>query len=144
MATSKDKTSGSAAAKADDPFDFAPGWRPEPMDTVTGEVTAVDMAENQYGPYPVVTVKHDNSGELVAIHGFHTVLRNAFERIRPMPGARIAVRYLGEVTEDKSGRKLSQSYYGYQVRALDQSADDVWGRRTPDTPTSQFNDDPPF
>ena len=154
MATSKDKTpatslpayekSGTGAARADDPFDFAPGWRPEPGSTVTGEVVSVDLGENKWGSYPIVTVVQDD-GEKIAIHGFHTVLRNALERARPMPGARMAVRYVGLVTEDKKGKALETDYHGYQVRMLDQTADDVWGKRSGDTtPASDFNDEPNF
>jgi hypothetical protein len=147
MATRKtqDQTSGSAAADAADPFDFAPGWRPEPGDTVTGEVISVDMAENQYGPYPVVTVQQED-GEKIALHAFHTVLRNAFERARPMPGIKLAVRYTGEITKYKNGRTLDNPYHGYQVRMLDQTADDVWGKRpnVGGETAGQFNDDPPW
>ena len=140
-------TSGSAAAAADDPFDFAPGWRPEPGSTVQGEVLAVDMGENKWGSYPIVTIQQDVTGEKIAIHGFHTVLRNALERARPMPGRRIAVRYIGLVTEDKKGKPLETDYHGYQVRMLDQTADDVWGKQrkaVPDAAVDQFNDEPPF
>lgn len=146
MASRKDQTSGSAAAAADDPFDFAPGWRPEPGSMVKGEVISVDMAENQYGPYPVVTVQQED-GEKIALHAFHTVFRNALERARPMPGARIAVRYVGEVTKDRNGRQLDRAYHGYQVRMLDQTADDVWGKRSNTGEagsTGQFNDSPPW
>jgi hypothetical protein len=148
MATAPKESAKSIPAHtptSDDPFDFAPGWRPEPGSTVTGEVISVDMAENQYGPYPVVTVQQDD-GEKIALHAFHTVFRNALERARPMPGAKMAVRYVGLVEEDRKGRKLDNPYHGYQVRMLDQTADDVWGKRSPDAPagSGQFNDEPPW
>jgi hypothetical protein len=138
-------------AGAEDPFDFAPGWRPEPGDTVIGKVEGLDRAENKWGAYPVVTLVTDD-GERIAVHGFHTVLRNALRRARPMPGSRIAVRYVGLVSEDKSGKALVQDYHGYQVRMLDQDAGTFWGSDVQDDDmwqtgpkdSNQFNDEPPF
>jgi hypothetical protein len=130
-----------AKATETDPFDFAEGWQPEPGSTVIGKVDTLDVGENQYGRYPIVTIVQDN-GERLAIHAFHTVLRNAFKKTRPIPGVKIAVRYVGEVTEDKQGAKLATPYHGYQVRLMDQSAADFWG--SPPKEDDWVSDDAPF
>ncbi len=72
----------------------AEAWKPNPGDTLVGEVVDVDTHDAGYGSYPIVTVRTDDGGE-VAIHGFHTVLKREFAKARPEIGSRIGVKYLG-------------------------------------------------
>lgn len=90
-------------------FEFAPGWRPEVGDEVIGTVVDVTTGENEYGKYPIITLKRDD-GSLVAVHGFHTVLRNQFKRARPRVGEQVGVRYIQSDTDNEKG------YHNYSVR----------------------------
>lgn len=100
-------------------FGGADGWRPEPGDTITIEVTNLTIAESEYGVYPLVEglVKAENGtntkvGEKVAMHAFHTVLRKDLARIRPEIGNELTVTYHGRKGE---GGKYKQGYETYTV-----------------------------
>jgi hypothetical protein len=67
---------------------FAQAWKPEVGDKLIGEITDLDERENEYGVYPIVTIVTDE-GEELAVHGFHTVLRNELAKRRPRVGDRI-------------------------------------------------------
>jgi hypothetical protein len=158
-------------ARSDDVFDYAPGWQPAKDESVVGKVVKLDRGENQWGAYPIVTLELDAGqtigirdsaegesirtelvtlpGQMLAVHGFHHVLKGALRRARPMPGQRLAVKYLGMVDRQKSE---GAQFHGYQVRVLDMDTTDFWGAPSAedmfgeDAPTSsgQFNDEPPF
>jgi len=83
---------------------FPPAWRPEePDDEVFGTVVKVQMqAPTQYGPAPVVTLALE-SGELVSVFLFHTVLRRMFQRERVALGERVLIRWLGKRTPEGGG-----------------------------------------
>jgi hypothetical protein len=62
--------------------EYAPAWKPRSDETVTGEVVALDSRlgwDDQ--PYPILTIRTED-GE-VAIHAFHTVLRNELAAKHP-------------------------------------------------------------
>lgn len=88
----------------------AVGWRPEPGDQVVGTIVEISEAPGtDWGPYPVITIdKADGTGE-VAVHAFHSVLKNEIESKQPTEGDTIGIRYLGK----QQGAK--QSYEGYRV-----------------------------
>jgi len=122
-------------------FDYAPGWKPEPGDTVMGTVKALDNGYSQWGEYKIVTLIQEN-GEEVAVHAFHTVLENALKRIRPVPGDKIAIRYVGEQTP--KGDPNGKPFHVYQVRSMDAKGEEFWGKPTAARNADAFNDEPPF
>ncbi len=65
--------------------------------------------ENEYGTYPLLRIKTDQ-GEFIAVHAFHTVLKNAIAREGVKAGDRIGIEFLGEV----KGANGS-TYNGYTV-----------------------------
>jgi hypothetical protein len=152
------------AAGQTDEFEFPPAWLPEDNERIVGTVTARERAENQYGPYIVLSLRPDagqtitlkesgqitaqeTDGELVvAVHCFGAVLANAMKRIRPAVGARLGFRKLGKMLPrgmDKAHAKESDYFNGWQVRDLTVKSDDQLFGPT-DEPTGQFNDEPPF
>ena len=89
--------------------DFAEAWRPDTGDKIEGTVESVTSNDAGWGPYPIVTV---NTGKTrLAIHGFHTVLKNELARIQPSEGDTIAVKYMGLLTA-KDGKT---QFHGYRV-----------------------------
>lgn len=76
------------------------GWLPEVGDTLVGIVTSVSEAHNaEYGNYPLYEV--DNGSEIIQVHAFHTVLKNALERKNVEAGDKVAVRYLGRDSDKR-------------------------------------------
>jgi hypothetical protein len=47
------------AAGQTDEFEFPPAWLPEDNERIVGVVTARERAENQYGPYIVLSLRPD-------------------------------------------------------------------------------------
>jgi hypothetical protein len=74
---------------------FAEAWKPEPGDKLIGVVTELAERENEYGRYPIVTVRTEDGDEL-AFHAFRTVAKNELARCRPEVGDRIGIKYLGK------------------------------------------------
>jgi len=103
--------------------DFADAWRPDPGDKIVGHVVELRAHENQYGTYPIVTLVTDDDEE-VAVHAFHTTLRNGLKRARVEIGDHIAIKYLGKRTP-QSGR---QQYADYRVLREQKSGEDFWAQ----------------
>jgi hypothetical protein len=84
----------------------AEAWRPEPGDVAIGEVVEVQerrgFAER---PYPVVTLRTE-ANEYVAVHAFHTVLREELAKLEPKAGDRVGVAYHGLVEKGESRYEL--------------------------------------
>lgn len=75
----------------------AEAWRPEKEgETLIGEVVAVSERTTEYGTYPIVTVRRDDNGLIVAFHAMGTVAKNRVEEHQPRPRGRIAIRFDGE------------------------------------------------
>lgn len=70
-------------------------WRPDPEDKLVGTVVEVDERVSDYGPYPLLIVETED-GDEVAVHAFHTVLKNELARKRPQPGDTIGIVYRGK------------------------------------------------
>ena len=87
------------------------GWRPEPGDTVAGEVVDINETNGGYGPYYILTI-HDGHGEEVDVHAFHTVLRNELARRNVQIGDSLEITYLGRV----SGGRGAGGYDHYRVK----------------------------
>jgi len=77
-------------------LNYAEGWRPEEGDTLLGRVTDLSMGASTYGRYPIVTVAPEDGGDAVAVHAFHTGLKNRLAELRPKVGERIGIKYLGK------------------------------------------------
>jgi hypothetical protein len=91
-------------------------WRPDgdDPDVLVGKIVSVELGQTEYGPYPLVIVEDEASGEELAVHGFHTVLKNELIRQRPKAGERIGIKYLGDIAT-KAGSPY-KSYKGWKVR----------------------------
>lgn len=82
----------------------AEAWKPAPGDKLIGQIVDVDSRTTEYGTYPIIVVLTD-SGDEIAVHGFHTVLKNELAKRQPNVGERIGVKYLGK-QEKYEGYKL--------------------------------------
>lgn len=89
----------------------AEAWRPEPGDRVIGKVVGLDERQGDYEPYPVVTIQ-TSTNELVAVHGFHSVLKNELAKLAPQVGDEVGIVYKGK-TEPKT--KGGNEYENYKV-----------------------------
>jgi hypothetical protein len=106
-----------AAATAD-----AKGWEPQDGDEVRGLVIAVKSGISEYKErggrnphYPIIFIMRDeNPEEVVAVHGFQTVLENELRAQRPMPGEDIYIKRLG-VNPDKPVKKGESPVIRYAV-----------------------------
>jgi hypothetical protein len=91
-------------------LESAEGWNPEEGDTLIGAVISIKASSpNEYGIYPIVTVATENGN--VAVHCFHSILKNALLEARPAVGERIAIAYLGM----KHSKKNDRPYANYSV-----------------------------
>lgn len=84
-------------------------WRPNPGDTIEGEVVELDTRDGGYGPYPIVTVVTDDDRE-VTVHCFHEALRGQVESKNVAVGDTIGVIYRGKTTS-ANGR----SFHSYRL-----------------------------
>jgi hypothetical protein len=85
---------------------FAESWKPKPGDKLIGVVTDLNERDNEYGSYPIVTVRTDDGTEL-AFHAFHTVARNELAKQRPQIGDRIGIAY--------HGKPKGKTYEAYRI-----------------------------
>jgi len=96
----------------------AAGWRPNPGDVLIGEVVELGEREGFAGVrYPLVTVRTE-AGEHVAVHGFHTVLRDELARAQPRVGDTLGVAYHGLVEKGDSKYEL------YRMKVVPTDASD--------------------
>jgi hypothetical protein len=93
-------------------FKFAQGWEPN-LDIVEGAVTSIDIRRGEYEPYPVVTIVPDD-GKSLAVHAFHTSLKNQLADLDVQVGDRIAILHLGR-QRTKDGKR---EFEGYRVKKL--------------------------
>ena len=87
----------------------APAWRPEPGANITGYVARLSIRQTEYGTHLVMTL--NTADGFVAVHCFHSVLKNAVYDLKPSVGDKVAVYYHGKIErgEDKP------SYHSYTV-----------------------------
>jgi hypothetical protein len=134
----------------------ARAWRPDQDDEalLVGEVVDIDSGSSEYqGTYPILTIRKDD-GEEVAVHAFHTVIKNELIRQRPKAGERIGIKFLGE-QPTKPGSPY-KSFIGYRVKVDRAAGDYDWSQvgaepepepaapATPDIPADAGEDDIPF
>lgn len=106
----------------------ARAWRPDQddPDLLVGEVVDIDSGSSDYqGVYPILTVRKED-GEEVAVHAFHTVLKNELVRQRPKAGERIGIKFLGE-QPTKPGSPY-KSFIGYRVKVDRVGGDYDWSQ----------------
>lgn len=90
----------------------AVGWRPEPGDKLIGTIISIDEGTSgEWGPYPLLEVEQGD-GTCIALHAFHSVLRNAIASKRPQVGDTIGVKYIGKVNPKGGGN----AYENYRVQ----------------------------
>jgi hypothetical protein len=127
----------------DDKLDteFAAASRPESGDKLIGKVVEIgERLGYNDEPYPIITVQPEH-GEPLAVHAFHTVLRNELARQRPQIGEMVGIKYEGQfATETGRGR-----YHRYRVhvdRPQQAFSWDHYGNEpAPETPQSDIPPD---
>lgn len=112
-------------------------WRPDPGDTVTGTVLALDEGRNvKQQPYPIVTL--DVAGGVVKVHALHQVLQEELAKRRPTIGDDLTISYHGQPD--------GKDYHHYTVAGGSAPAFD-WGRygdpHAPETSTDAATSRPP-
>lgn len=109
------------------------GWRPEAGDLLIGTVDEVSSREGDFGPYPLIIVEKSD-GSYVAVHAFHSVLRNEIESLQPSIGDEIGIKYEG-VKEPKGGLKKGMS--GYEMYRVKLERKSPAGSTVPSPPRVQ-------
>jgi len=134
----------------------APGWLPNDGDTIVGRVVNLSRIRSTFGAqeyYPIVTIKLDegydatakvdgnattiHGGALVAIHGFHYVLKRELASLRPREGERLGVAFKG-MTETKDGKRTVAVY----VVKVEGRQADVWAGMGEPEPVAPASDIP--
>jgi hypothetical protein len=91
---------------------FPEAWTPEePPSAVIVDVATVEKRDGAFGAYPVVVGVDVETGKELAIHCFHSVLKKEIATLRPQPGDRLGVGWLGK-RETRDGREFE----AYKVR----------------------------
>jgi hypothetical protein len=93
---------------------FPDRWDPEePGDMIIGELVTVDRnIKTQYGPIDVATIHDEDLDEARSVWLARTVLQNEWEEVKPRPGERVGVAYLGH----EEGDEGDPGYHRYSVR----------------------------
>lgn len=110
---------------------LAPGWTPEPGNTVTGDIVKIHRAEGDFGPYPRIVLETP-AGEFVAIHAFHEVLKDQLADLHSEQklgiGDTITVTYAGRRESRKNtgadGKPISYHQYVVWSGGPDDQPDD--------------------
>lgn len=94
----------------------AEGWRPDPGDKIQGVIIGIDVRDSEYqdDTYPVLEIEDENTGDLIAVHGFHSVLKREIAQQKPEVGDRIGIKYFGKVQgkrTDSKGRPVEFEKY---------------------------------
>jgi hypothetical protein len=105
----------------------ATAWRPEPGESIIGELADVGERDGGYGPYPVLTLATDDGARTV--HAFHEVLRNELAKLAPQIGERIGIKYVGKHPE--------RGYHQYRLRAERAGGSVNWSRYSEANPEEQ-------
>lgn len=154
-----------------DEFEFAPAWRPEEGESVSGRIVFRAQAQSEFGPYVALTIvppagrtihMQDPDGDVravttdgeteITVHCFGTVLDNAVKRIRPKLGETIAFKKLGKrLPKGKTAESAKERdwFNAWQVRLLSDRGDDALYGAAPSNERDgdrggEFNDEPPF
>ncbi len=107
---------------------YADAWRPAEGDILLGYVSELGIGNSKYGDYPILTVQTADGA--LAVHAFHTVLRDKLLELEPSIGEQIAIKYLGRKlprNADKGATLADDGYESYHV-IIDRGTVDVWGK----------------
>lgn len=148
-----------ADATPDDPFGYAPAWRPDKQGDIEfvkfntasvleGAFTDVNEGFSDYGEYPIVVITDDN-GEQFAWHAMTEVARTQLVKAEPEIGQRLRIAYGGKKESKTPGH---EPYTRWSVRNLSTSPEDraksILGKfskhAAAKSPHGDFDDDPPF
>ncbi len=105
----------------------APAWRPEPGESLFGEIVGFRAGQGDHGDYPIVIVRTEFGPR--AIHAFHTLMRDGFREINAKKGMRIGVTYKGVVVKNDAAdipeekREKTDTYHMYFVMDMDKLAE---------------------
>ena len=88
---------------------LAKGWLPQPGDKVGGVLIDRYDGTSDYGEYPILEIEQSN-GEVIAVHGFHRVLRSQIERKDPRLGDKVGVHYYGLHDRNRAGQSPPAMY----------------------------------
>lgn len=92
----------------------APAWMPEPGTTIKAEVIGLRMGQSEYGAYPIVIYRQE-SGDVVAVHAFHTTLRETLQELGTTIGKWQYVSYDGKrasrTRKDSNGEPVQYHLY---------------------------------
>jgi hypothetical protein len=113
-------------------------WRPEPGDTLIGEIVGFRSGVSEHksvrfpdGIYPIVIIRPKDGGDTVSVHAFHTLLVDGLQEIKVAKGMRVAINYDGRHLKNSAAdipekdRKDSDHYEMYFVADLDALATDT-------------------
>lgn len=89
------------------------GWRPEPGDEVFGTIVTVDEREGKFGPYPYLEIDDEDTGKVVGVHCFHTVLKKEVVNKAPKVGGVGGVHYFGIKTPKNGGDDYEHYKFDY-------------------------------
>lgn len=94
---------------------MATAWRPNPGDTLTGALVHREVRTTEYGTYPVVFFAVEGVDGLIAVHAFHTTLKDGFKTLAPTRGEFVSITYAGmkasNSRSDKSGDPVEYHHY---------------------------------
>lgn len=97
----------------------AKGWQPNVGDMLTGTVLEIDTGDaGGFQSYPLLTIQKDN-GEVVAVHCFHSVLKNRVEHLiasgKLLEGSKVGIVYQGKA--EGAGNYDGYEQYRFIVKA---------------------------
>ena len=94
----------------------------EAGESVVGTLVELTLRDSDYGdPYPLVVVE-TSDGREVAVHGYHSVLRNRLLELDPRTGDELGIKCLGARTS-KAGTKYTD--YRVVIDRADRSAEQI-------------------
>lgn len=131
-----------------DPFEFAPAWRPDQDDAPILEGIFIDIAEGytEYGSYPIVTIA-TNDERLWAWHAMTNIAKGQLTKAAPKIGERLRISYGGKHQGKNDAR---EPYTRWRVENLthpvtaENLLDKYAVESAKNSPTSEFADEPPF
>lgn len=102
---------------------MATAWRPNPGDTLTGAVVHRELRTTEHGTYPVVYFAVDGIDGLIAVHAFHTTLKDGFKELAPTRGEFVSITYAGMKESNKRTDSKGEpvEYHHYAVYRPDET-----------------------
>lgn len=134
---------------SDDPFNFAPAWRPDQDDVpvLEGEFTNLSEGFSAYGSYPIVVITSTETGEQRAWHAMTQIAKAQLIKATPKLGEMLRISYGGKVQSKTEGR---EPYHRWRVENLTHpvTVEDILVKYGVEVeankPSSQFQDELPF